>query len=188
MDEINFINFLQKKNRDQYNLWLKVTMILTFLVILTIIIIQIKQIYGINLLKEKRRNLEQKVINFDDVVKEKNKIKNYKEKLLEQLEKIQKKSSDVNKKFIFNLLTDIANATTEDIYIQKLNYDSKKGVEIKGFAFSSDRPTEFIHNLKRLDFVEKVKLESLKYRENEILDSEDNLFFHEFLITLKLKK
>ena len=193
MKDFNFFNNVHVNDDKQleYNRWVKLSVIFLLTAIILIACLQANQLSKIYKLKKEKVFFEQKLINFDNIIIEKNKIKTQKQELQNKLIKFQKRSSNLSKNFVYEFLTEIAHSIPEDLYLQTLEYNSKSDLILKGHASVAQAVTIFVQNLNKIQFVENVKLEHLKFKENQSVEqqSEDsNSFLHEFFITLKLIK
>lgn len=191
MKNINFNNFNFTDKPTEYKRWIKFSTVFIFIGITFIIILQTLQLYKIYNLKKEKLNFEQKLINFDTIITEKNNIKKQKDNLESKLKKFQKRSSLESKKFVYTFLIQITSAMPNDLYLHSVDYSSKTGIEIKGYISDEKAVIAFINNLEKLQFVEKVNLHYLKFKqvnESEQKPEITDNFLHEFFITLKLRK
>lgn len=191
MKNINFNNFNFTDKSTEYRRWIKFSTIFIFIGITFIIILQTLQLYRIYNLKKEKLIFEQKLINFDTIITEKNNIKKQKDNLESKLKKFQKRSSLESKKFVYTFLTQITSAMPNDLYLHSVDYSSKTGIEIQGYISDEKAVIAFINNLEKLQFVEKVNLHYLKFKqvnESEQKPEITDNFLHEFFITLKLRK
>lgn len=191
MKNINFDSFNFTDKSTEYRRWIKFSTVFIFIGITFIIILQTIQLYKIYNLKKEKLFFEQKLVNFDTIITEKNNIKKQKDNLESKLKKFQKRSSLESKKFVYTFLTQITNAVPNDLYLHSLDYSSKTGIEIKGYMSDEKAVIAFINNLEKLQFVEKANLHYLKFKQVNEFEQKPEItdnFLHEFFITLKLRK
>ena len=182
MNDFNFIKGAPVKKQLEFCRWYKITTLLILCTLIFIIILHVKELYVLQKLKRERNALEECVADFDNIVKQKNQIKNEQKKSQNQSEKFQ---NLLTKPGFKNYLIDISKTIPENAYLQSLEYDSKNGMNLKGYSTNVQASAKFVENLKKLEFIEDIKIECLKSKE----DYAQNLKpINEFHIFLKIRK
>ncbi len=181
MKNFNFVNVASDKKNQSFIRWIKISALLISAAFLLLIFLHVKFRNRIDLLKNKKITLEQLIIDYDSFTKQKENLKKYQEKLSKKIKKLENLISGFN---MDNYLISIALAIPENAYIENLEYDYKDGISLKGHCSKTGCAATFIENLKKLSFMQKIKLEYLKAKDEK--NNSESL--HEFLIKIDLKK
>lgn len=165
--EENKTSFISKppfKKWREYNLWLKATSVLLIAQIITLSFFYFKEHSSYKNLLLKKNILEKSLVQFDEIVRKKN-------KLLSQQNKGAKyahRNKKVHKK-IANYLQDIESALVNGVDLTSFEFTSKK-IEIGGYVNSLKKLSDTVLNLQKLDFVKEYELEKILKDKKSVSD------------------
>lgn len=165
--EENKTSFISKppfKKWREYNLWLKTTSTLLVIQIIVLSFFYFKEHSSYKNLLLKKNILEKSLVQFDEIVRKKNKLLSQQNKGV----KYAHRNKKVHKK-IANYLQDIESALVNGVDLTSFEFTSKK-IEIGGYVNSLKKLSDTVLNLQKLDFVKEYELEKILKDKKSVSD------------------
>jgi Tfp pilus assembly protein PilN len=121
------------------------------------------QLYSLYSIKKEISVLEQKTVNYTNLINKKDTLKKEHEIVQKKRTKISRYIHQTNNPYVY--LTAIVDACQADIHIEQIR-KNKKNIELIIHAISAERVTNFINKLSQTDLFNNLKLVSLQHDSN----------------------
>lgn len=182
MNNINFIKKIVPQQQLEFYKWLKISIIFLVSFVFCALIINFLQFYKISKLNRLKIKKEKELINFEEIMKNKNNLKLQFESMQNEILKIE--DAKMANKQIVDYLKQISDFIPNETYLKTLNY-SNSLLELNGISFDADLVSSFIKSLSKLPFFKNVKLVYLKLLNDQTVENTEKPHL-EFLIRIKL--